>query len=195
MLKPKDVLGKASLAKIYKSLMIYALAKKKPNIAEGVFIAPDATIIGDVSIGKNSSVWFQSTLRGDVYPISIGENTNIQDNCVIHVTAGKFATKIGDNVSIAHGCIVHGATLHNHAFLGMGCTVLDGAQVLPYGLVAAGALVPQGFTVPAGTLVAGIPAKVIRPIKPEEREMILRIPNSYAENAKLYKTQLKQIFP
>lgn len=173
--------------------MIYRLDSLVPQLHESTFIAPSADIIGNVKMGDKSSVWFNCTIRGDVFPIEVGNHSNIQDNSVIHVTGGKFSTRIGDYVTIGHRCIVHGATLHDHAFIGMGAILLDQVTIEEYGFVAAGALVPPGFTVPANTLVAGVPAKIIREIKLQEKEMIQDIAQRYAENAALFKQKLKPL--
>ncbi|MCB1199964.1 MAG: gamma carbonic anhydrase family protein [Leptospiraceae bacterium] len=173
--------------------MIYSLENKIPEIADTVFIAPNASVIGDVKIGTGSSVWFHCTIRGDVFPIQIGDNTNIQDNSVIHVTGGKHSVKIGNNVTIGHRCIVHGAELADYSFIGMGSIVMDAVKINPYGFVAAGALVPPGMEVPEYTLVAGIPAKVIRRIKPEEEEMIRRVAENYSLNGQQYRQSLVSV--
>lgn len=173
--------------------MIYSLENLKPEIHENTFIAPSAEIIGNVKIGEGSSVWFNCTVRGDVFPIEIGAFSNIQDNSVVHVTGGKYRTTIHDHVTVGHRCIIHGATLHNYAFIGMGAILLDQVVVENFGFVAAGALVTPGFVVPAHTLVAGVPAKIIREIKPVEKDMIEDIARRYVENGLLFKNSLKQI--
>lgn len=171
--------------------MIYEIDAKKPVIDASAFIAPSADIIGDVKIGQNSSVWFGTVVRGDGFPVVIGKNSNIQDNCVIHVTTGKNASIIADNVTIAHNVVIHGARLENFAFVGMSATVMDKAIIHEYGMVAAGALVPPGFKVPARTLVAGVPARVIRELKDDEIKMIESSAEKYAANASLYRSSLK----
>lgn len=173
--------------------MVYALSDKIPKLHPDVYTAPGAQIIGDVQIEAGSTVWFNSVLRGDVYYIRVGRNTNIQDNCVIHVTSGKHPTLLENDVTVAHHAVIHGATLKDHAFVGISATVMDRAVVHPYGFVAAGALVPPGFEVPEKTLVAGVPAKIIRSLKSEEIDMIHRIGKSYVELGKEYKSNLKLI--
>jgi carbonic anhydrase/acetyltransferase-like protein (isoleucine patch superfamily) len=173
--------------------MIYALGDKKPEIAENTFIAPGSDVIGNVTIGRDSSIWYGCVLRGDVHSIRIGSATNIQDLSVIHVTGGKFATTIGDRVTIGHRVIVHGATLMDDAFIGMGALLLDDVRVEPYGFVAAGALVPPGFVVKSGWLAIGSPAKLLREIKDEERAMMERTWKNYVANAALHKRDLKPI--
>ena len=122
-----------------------------PQIHESVFIAEGARIIGDVTIGRDSSVWFNSVVRGDVHRIRIGEKTNIQDNCVLHVTHARYALTIGSNVTVGHSVVLHGCTIGDFCIIGMGAIVLDNAFVNSGSFVAAGALVPENFVVPKGT--------------------------------------------
>ncbi len=172
--------------------MIYNFQNKKPDIAENVFIAPSAEIIGNVKIGKGSSVWFGSLIRGDVDSIQIGEYSNIQDYSIIHVTGGKFPTFIGDYCTLGHRVIVHGATLKNYAFVGIGAIVLDGCEVGEFSILAAGSLLPPGKKIPDGMLAMGVPAKVIRPISEEERNMIQNTPKKYFELSQEYLRNLKK---
>lgn len=139
-----------------------------PKIAENVFIAPGVKIIGNVEIAKDSSVWYNSVLRGDVHYIKIGEQTNIQDCSMLHVTNGKYPLNIGNSVTIGHSVILHGCSLKDLCFIGIGAVVLDGAIIESEAMVAAGAVVKQDFVVPAGKLVAGVPAKVIRDLTKKE---------------------------
>ncbi|HSV28165.1 MAG TPA: gamma carbonic anhydrase family protein [Candidatus Omnitrophota bacterium] len=134
----------------------------RPTIADDVFIAPTAVVIGDVVIGAGSSVWFNCTVRGDVHEIRIGERTNIQDGTVVHVTGGKFGTYIGSDITIGHGAVLHACTLEDCCFIGMGATVMDGAVVETGAMVAAGAVVTPGKRVRKGELWAGNPAKLLR---------------------------------
>ncbi len=143
---------------------------KHPEIADGVFLAPDAVVIGDVRIGPGSSVWYGAVVRGDVHSIQIGERTNIQDLAVLHVTTGLFPLTIGSDVTVGHRAILHGCTVGDECLIGMGATVLDGAMIGSGSLVAAGALVPAGMKVPPGVLVAGVPAQVKRPLRSEDLE-------------------------
>ncbi|HET7437212.1 MAG TPA: gamma carbonic anhydrase family protein [Thermoanaerobaculia bacterium] len=141
---------------------------QSPRLGERVFVAPNATLIGDVELGDDASIWFGTVLRADVNPIRVGARTNIQDNCVVHVTNETWPTIIGDDVTIGHAAIVHGCTIGAGALIGMGSRVLDGAVVGSQALVGAGALVPEGMIVPPRTLVVGVPAKVKRPLTDEE---------------------------
>jgi len=140
-----------------------------PKIHQTAYIEDSAQIIGDVTIGEYSSVWCNAVLRGDVHYIRIGEKTNVQDNCVLHVTHETYPLVVGSGVTVGHGAILHAATIKDHCLIGMGAKVLDNATVGSYSLVAAGALVLEGFEVPEGVLVAGIPAKIKRKLTDEER--------------------------
>ncbi len=145
---------------------------KQPRLGRGVFVADDVSIIGDVEIGNDVSVWYGVVLRGDVHFIKIGSRTNIQDNCVLHVTGGRFPTIVAEEVTIGHAAIVHGCTVKRGALIGMGSRVLDGAVVGECALVAAGAVVSEGMVVPPRTLVAGVPAKVKRPLTDAELDRL-----------------------
>lgn len=161
---------------------IFPYMKTTPQIHESVFIAPGAKVIGDVTIGRDTSIWYNTVVRGDVHYIKIGEMSNIQDLSMLHVTNGKFPLTIGSKVTIGHSVTLHGCTLHDLCLIGMGAVVLDGAVVERNSIVAAGAVVKPGFTIPSGKLAAGIPAKVIRKLTDEE---MLEFENS-AERYKKY---------
>ena len=155
------------------------------NIAEWVYIAEGAKIIGDVTIGEDSSVWYNAVIRGDSNSIVIGENSNIQDNAVLH-TSHSHALTIGDNVTIGHGAIVHGCTIGNNVLVGMGAIVLDGAVIEDNCIIGAGALVTQNKVMPEGSLVLGNPAKVVREITEEEKKAILENAYEYSSEAQRY---------
>jgi carbonic anhydrase/acetyltransferase-like protein (isoleucine patch superfamily) len=161
-----------------------------PTIAGDCFIAPNATVIGDVVIGQGTNVWFNVVIRGDVHEIRIGERTNIQDGTIVHVTAGKFGTYIGNDITIGHGATLHACTLEDGCFVGMGATVLDGAVVESGAMVAAGAVVTPGKRVKAGELWAGNPAKMMRELKPEEIAAFPRSAEKYVELAAQYTEEL-----
>lgn len=144
----------------------------KPDIAEGVFIAQNAAIVGDVKIGAKSSVWYSCTVRGDEKEIVIGARSNIQDNSVIHVATMVQGTYIGDDVTVGHGCIIHACTIGNMCLIGMGSTVMDGAIVEDNAMVAAGSLVTPGKRVPSGQLWAGRPAKYMRDLTDDDMKHI-----------------------
>lgn len=151
-----------------------------PRFGTDVFIAPNATIVGDVQLGASCSVWFNAVIRGDVNAIHIGNKVNIQDNAVIHCTYEKHATVIGNNVSIGHAAIVHGCTIEDSVLIGMGAIVMDGAHIGSNSIVAAGAVVLEGTVVPPGSIFAGVPAKKVKDVSPElVQGEIERIANNY----------------
>lgn len=150
-----------------------------PKIDESVLIAEGAFIIGDVEIGRDSSIWYNTIVRGDVNFIRIGERTNIQDLTMVHVTYRKFPSFIGNDVSIGHSAIIHGCKINDCVVIGMGAKILDNALVNSNSFVAAGSVVKENFVVPEGTLVAGVPAKVIRDLRQDEIEKIKQNAKNY----------------
>lgn len=154
-----------------------------PKIGKDVFIAPTAAVIGDVHLGDRSNVWFATVLRGDDHYIRVGEDTNIQDGTIVHVTLELHPTVIGARVTIGHSATLHGCTIHDDAMIGMGATVLDGAVVESGAVVAAGAVVSPGKHVKSGELWAGVPARPVREVRDAERKFI-------AENAPHYHRKL-----
>ena len=153
----------------------------KPQIGEDCYLAENATIVGDVILGKGCSVWFNAVLRGDVNSIRIGNHVNIQDGSVLHTLYEKSTVEIGDYVSIGHNVTVHGAKIDNYALIGMGSTLLDYAEIGEGAIVAAGALVLSNTKVPPYTLWAGVPAKFVKDVEPEKtNEMNRRIAHNYA---------------
>ena len=160
-----------------------------PTIAEDVFIAPTATVIGDVVIGAGTSVWFNCVIRGDVHEIRIGARTNIQDGTIVHVTGGKLGTYIGDDITIGHGAILHACTLEDCCFIGMGAIILDGAVVETGAMVAAGAVVTPGKRVKAGELWGGNPAKLLRTLSDEDRAFFPVSAANYTALGQRYKTE------
>lgn len=153
---------------------------KMPSIDPEAFIAPTATIIGDVHIGKASSVWFSSVVRGDENYIRIGEMTNIQDCCVVHGTLNEFSTTIGSYVTIGHGAVIHGCRIGDRVLIGMGARLLDGCVVSSEAMVAAGTVVPEGFEVPPRSLVMGVPARIKRELRDDEINWIISYAKNYA---------------
>ncbi len=157
-----------------------------PKIASGVFIAPTATIIGDVEIGEDSNIWFGCVVRGDVNVVRIGERTNIQDGTVVHVNRKKWGTYIGNDITIGHMALIHACTLEDGCFIGMHATVMDGCVVEEGAMVAAGALVTSGKRVGKGELWAGSPAKLLRPMNENDRESFATTAPHYVRLAHLY---------
>ena len=169
--------------------MIVNFKGKQPHIDPSCFIAPSSDVIGDVVIGSSSSVWFNTTIRGDVSSIHIGEGSNIQDNTVVHVTIG-VPTSIGDGVTIGHGVILHSCTIGNGCLIGMGSIILDGTILAEETLVGAGSLIPPGKTFPARSLVMGSPAKFIRALTEKELEDMRENARHYTEAAQEYASLL-----
>ena len=166
--------------------MIKPLFGKTPKIGSRVFVAETAAIIGDVEIGEQSSVWYGTVIRGDDMPIRVGARTSLQDNTVIHVTAGRYGTTIGNDCTIGHNAIIHACTIEDLCLIGMGSIILDGAKIGRGSLVGAGALVTPGTEIPPGSLVVGSPAKVKRPVNEKEQEQILYGAAHYVELARRY---------
>ena len=180
------------IQKLNDEVKIFPYQGVYPRIGENVFLASGVRIIGNVEIGKDSSVWYNSVVRGDVHYIKIGESTNIQDCSMLHVTNGKFPLNIGNKVTIGHSVSLHGCTLQDLCLIGIGAIVLDGAVVESNSMVAAGALVKQNFVVPAGKLVAGVPAKVIRDLTKNEIRDIEAGSTRYVEYARITLKSLKE---
>ena len=147
--------------------MIKAVNGKTPEIGIDCFIAENATIVGEVTMGNQCSVWFNAVIRGDVHYIKMGNKVNVQDGAVIHCTYQKSPTTIGDNVSIGHNAIVHGCTVHDNVLVGMGSIIMDDCVVESNSIIAAGAVLTKGTHVPSGSVFAGMPAKKIKDISPE----------------------------
>ncbi len=158
-------------------IMLYTFSNKKPAISRNVFIAETASIIGDVSIGENSSVWFNSVIRGDRAKISIGRGCNIQDNAVIH--SDENNVDIGDGITIGHGSVVHCRSIRNNALIGMNATILHGAEIGENAIVGAGALVPPGHKIPDNSVVIGVPCKQVRTVTEEDLELIKKTLKNY----------------
>lgn len=137
---------------------------KSPQISKDCYIAENATIVGDVLLGKQCSIWFNAVIRGDVHYIKIGDKVNIQDGAIIHATYQKSPTNIGNNVSIGHNAIVHGCTIHDHVLVGMGSIIMDDCLVESNSIIAAGAVVTKNTRIEAGSIYAGIPAKKVKDI-------------------------------
>lgn len=159
--------------------LILSVLEKTPLIAEECFLAPNATIVGDVALGHHCSVWFNAVIRGDVNYIRIGNYTNIQDAAVIHCTYKKCGTTIGNYVNIGHQAMIHGCIINDHVLIGMGAIVMDNAVVESNVIVAAGAVVLENTRCESGFLYAGVPAKKIKPLTEDQRVLLQQLPNNY----------------
>ncbi|MBE9487965.1 MAG: gamma carbonic anhydrase family protein [Bacteroidetes bacterium] len=168
--------------------LIVSVRGYTPKIDDSCFVAENATVIGDVTVGEGSSIWFGAVVRGDVNKITIGKNVNIQDNAVIHTLYEKSVAVIGDNVSIAHNAVVHGATLKNNCLVGIGAVVLDNAVIGEGALVAANSVVLSGTIIEPNSLYGGVPAKKIKNVSPETaKNTVQRISDNYSMYASWYK--------
>ena len=157
----------------------------RPRVSDSVFVATGAVLIGNVTVGDQSSIWFNAVLRGDNEPITVGSRSNIQDGCVLHTDPG-FPCKVGDLVTIGHNVVLHGCTVADGATIGMGATVLNGATIGAGALVAANALILEGFDVPAGTLAAGVPAKIRRELNESDVAHFRENAEGYVGRSRIY---------
>jgi len=167
--------------------LILPVKNKYPEMGENNFIAENATIVGDVVIGDNCSVWFNAVIRGDVNAITIGNESNIQDGAVIHATYLKASTQIGNRVSVGHNAIVHGCTVQDNVLIGMGAIVMDHAVIEEYCIIAAGSVVLENTICETGYLYAGTPAKKIKPITEEQRALLNKLPDNYIMYSEWFK--------
>src|SRR5438874_13826346 len=173
-----------------KIMPVFPFNGVSPTIAEDVFIAPGAMIIGNVTIHEGASIWYNAVVRGDTAPIVIGRRTNIQDNCTLHVDADAPLT-IGAECTVGHGAVVHGATVGDHVLVGMNASVLSHAQVGSNTIIGACALVGERKSIPEGVLALGVPAKVARNLTSQEMEHIVTSAAGYAERAQIHKRGVK----
>lgn len=168
--------------------LIKSVNEKSPKLHKTVFLAENATVVGDVEMGHECSVWFNAVVRGDVNYIKIGNKVNIQDGAVIHCTFQKYATEIGDNVSIGHNALVHGCIIHNNVLIGMGAIVMDGVIIESNSIIAAGAVVLEGTKVEGGSIYAGVPAKKIKTLSQEQTSVLVQgIANNYVMYSSWFK--------
>lgn len=170
--------------------LILPVAGHQPEIGPEVFVAPGAIVAGRVTLGRGVGIWFNAVLRGDMAAITVGNQTNIQDLAMVHVDYDT-PTAIGSRVTVGHRAIIHGATIEDECLVGMGAIILNRARIGTHSLVAAGAVVREGFVVPPGTLVAGIPAQVRRELTPEEQARLSVSAEDYFRRAQAYTAALK----
>jgi gamma-carbonic anhydrase len=169
---------------------LYPFEGKRPVVHPGAFVAPTAALIGEVTVGEGSNIWYHCVLRGDTNWIRIGARSNIQDGTIIHVNAGRQATSIGDDVTVGHAAIIHACTLENCAFVGMGATVLDDAVIEEGGVLAAGSVLPPGKRIGRLELWMGNPAKLVRVLTEEQRAGFDRTAPHYVELAGRHRASL-----
>ncbi|SNR17183.1 gamma carbonic anhydrase family protein [Tenacibaculum jejuense] len=168
--------------------IIKTVRGKSPQIPEDCFVAENATIVGEVTMGEQCSVWFNAVIRGDVHFIKMGNKVNVQDGAVIHATYEKSPTTIGNNVSIGHNAIVHGCTIHDNVLVGMGSIIMDDCIIESNTIIAAGAVVTKNTHVKSGSIYAGVPAKKVKDISPELTSgEVDRIANNYVKYASWFK--------
>lgn len=158
---------------------VISTATGTPKIKPGVFLAPNCTVVGDVTLDEGVSIWFNAVIRGDVMPIVIGKNSNIQDGSIIHGTYKKCGTTIGENVSIGHAVLLHGCEVGDFTLVGMGSIIMDQAKIGKRSIVGAGSLITENANFPDGVLILGRPAKVVRELKPEELEFLPQSAKNY----------------
>ncbi len=172
---------------------LWALDGVTPQIAPGAWVAPTATVIGNVELGAGASIWWHCVVRGDTNVIRIGAGSNIQDGSILHVNAGQYPCLIGRDVTVGHACIIHACTLHDRAFVGMGATVLDGAVIEEGGMLAAGGLLTPGKRIGPSELWGGAPARLMRVMSAEERAGWDRTAVHYQELAQKYRAGLTSV--
>lgn len=166
-------------------IMIYQFLEHRPQIHETAYVAPTAVVIGRVVLKQGASVWFNTVIRADINSIEIGENTNVQDSSVMHVTH-EHGVQLGDRITVGHGAVIHGARIDSDCLIAMGAVILDGAHIGSGSIVAAGAVVAPGMIVPENSLLMGIPARVVRRVHPRDKERFERNWRNYLEYSKQY---------
>ncbi len=172
---------------------LYRFHAVSPTLGRNVFVADSATVIGDVQLGDEASVWFGAVLRGDYYPIRVGARTNIQDNAVLHITRDSAATTLGDDVTVGHGAIIHGCTIGNRCLIGMGSVILDAANLGDDSFVAAGSLITPRTVFPPRSFVRGRPAKFVRAVNDEDLTWIHGSATSYVAYASEFRRACSRI--
>ena len=170
--------------------LIKSVKGRTPIFGDNVYLAENATVLGDVKMGSDCSVWFSTVIRGDVNSIRIGNKVNIQDGAVIHCTYQKSSTILGNNVSVGHNALVHGCTIHDNVLVGMGAIVMDRVVVESNSIIAAGAVVLEGTHIESGTIYAGIPAKKVKELNKEQTALLIKgISNNYVMYSSWFKNQ------
>ncbi|MEP3334019.1 gamma carbonic anhydrase family protein [Sedimentitalea sp.] len=173
-------------------MTIYALGEKSPTIHADTWVAPDANVIGQVVMEEGSSVWFGTTIRADHEQILIGEGSNVQENCVMHVDPG-FPMTIGTNCTIGHKVMLHGCTIGDNSLIGMGATVLNGAKIGKNCLIGAGALITEGKEIPEGSVVMGAPGRVVKQLDEKAKKILASSASHYHKNMVIFREQLKVV--
>jgi carbonic anhydrase/acetyltransferase-like protein (isoleucine patch superfamily) len=171
---------------------LYKYAGFSPAVHESAFIAPTACLIGNVTVEEDASIWFHTVVRGDINAIRIGRSTNIQDGCLMHVTH-HLGLSVGDRVTVGHGAVLHGCNIESDCLIAMGAIILDGARIGAHSIIAAGSIVAPNSQIPPGSLVMGIPGKVVREANAKDREMIERGAANYVGYKQIYKESLSEI--
>jgi carbonic anhydrase/acetyltransferase-like protein (isoleucine patch superfamily) len=173
-------------------MTLYVIGDLEPRLGPGAWVAQSADLIGDVRLGARASVWFGAVLRGDNTPLILGDETNFQDGSIGHSDA-DFPLTIGARVTVGHQAILHGCTIADDCLIGMGARILNGAVIEPECIVGAGALITEGKSFERGSLIVGVPARVVREITEEERRMLRESAAHYAEKAQRYAEQLREL--
>lgn len=173
-------------------MSVYAIGNKTPQLSDSHWIAPNATVIGDVRLGANTSIWWNAVLRGDNDPITIGDNSNIQDGSVLHTDEG-VPMNIGQNVTVGHLVMLHGCTVGDNSLIGIGSVVLNRAVIGKNSIVGANTLIPEGKVFPDGVLIVGSPGKVVRELTPDQIAGLQHAAEHYVDNARRYATTLKAV--
>lgn len=166
----------------------FCLSGRAPRLDPTAWIAPTASVIGDVQVGPQSGLWFNVVLRADSNSIRVGARSNLQDGTIVHVDPGAMRVEIGDDVTVGHNCIIHGCTLEDGAFVGMGAILMNGVRVKTGGVVAAGSVVPEGRLVKEGELWAGVPARLLRQVSQEEIRGFADVARSYVERIAVFRS-------
>lgn len=173
-------------------MTLYALDGVEPEIADGCWIAPGASVIGNVVLKKNASVWFGAVLRGDNEPITVGEDSNVQDGAVLHTDPGQPLT-LGRGVTVGHQAMLHGCEVGDYALIGIGATILNGARIGKNCIIGAKALITEGKAIPDHSVVMGAPGKVVKPVEKAVAELLKASAEHYVENARRYRAGLKAL--